>query len=449
MRASEPIMAALSGYISSASERALPAEVIEKTKHHVLDTLAAIVSGSRLPPAGPVLRYVDALGGTKEALVCGTSTVTTAVNAAMANAMLAHADETDDSHLTSRSHLGCGVVPAALAMGEREGSSGIRLLRAVTLGYDIGARVCHALGTDQLYASGHSTHTFAPTFGAAAAAGALAGLSAQQCRWLLSYTAQQTSGVNCWQRDRDHIEKAFDFGGMAGRNGVTAATMVQAGFTGVDDVLSGPRNFLVAFSPEPQPERFVEGLGERYEIMHTNIKKWSVGSPVQAVLDSVQALIVEPGLNAEDVESVAVRMSDRESHVVDGSGMPNVNVHHLAALMIVDGTVTFATAHDASRVDDPAVRAMRARIELRPDPELPRRHPVVILKTRDGKTREHATAAVRGTPDNPMSRSEVEQKARDLLAPILGGERTDALVAAIRDLEKIENVFELRAWLTA
>jgi 2-methylcitrate dehydratase PrpD len=442
-------MASLCAYVSGAAKRKLPPEVVEKTKHHVLDTLAAVVSGSRLPPAGPVLRYVDSLGGTEEALVCGTATLTTAVNAAMANAMLAHADETDDSHLTSRSHLGCGVVPAALAMGEREGSSGKSLLRAVTLGYDIGARVCHALGTDQLYAAGHSTHTFAPTFGAAAAAGALAGLSAQQCRWLLSYAAQQTSGVNCWQRDRDHIEKAFDFGGMAGRNGVTAATMVQAGFTGVDDVFSGPRNFLFAFSPEPQPERFVEALGERYEIMHTNIKKWSVGSPVQAVLDSLRSLVVEPGLGAEDVDAVVVRMSDRESHVVDGSGMSNVNVHHLAALMIVDGTVSFASAHDPSRIDDPAIQALRARIELRPDPNLPRRHPVVILKTRDGNTREHATAAVRGTPDNPMSRDEVENKARELMAPILGDERTDALVAAVWSLEKVAKVCELRSWLTA
>jgi 2-methylcitrate dehydratase PrpD len=449
MSASDPIMASLCAYISGAAERKLPPEVIEKTKHHVLDTLAAVVSGSRLPPAGPVLRYVDSLGGTQEALVCATSTLTTAVNSAMANAMFAHADETDDSHLTSRSHLGCGVVPAALAMGEREGSSGESLLRAVTLGYDIGARVCHALGADQLYAAGHSTHTFAPTFGAAAAAGALAGLSAQQCRWLLSYTAQQTSGVNCWQRDRDHIEKAFDFGGMAGRNGVTAATMVQAGFTGVDDVFSGPRNFLFAFSPEPQPERFTEALGERYEVMHTNIKKWSVGSPVQAVLDSLQALIAEPGLNAGDVDGVVIRMSDRESHVVDASGMTNVNVQHLAALMIVDGSVSFASAHDPSRVDDPAIQALRARIELRSDPDLPRRHPVVVLKSRDGNTREHATHAVRGTPKNPMSRKEVENKARELMAPVLGGERTDSLIAAIWGLEKVANVCELRSWLSA
>ena len=129
--------------------------------------------------------------------------------------------------------------------------------------------------------------------------------------------------------------------------------------------------------------------------------------------------------------------------------MPNVNVHHLAALMIVDGTVTFESAHDASRLDDPAVKAVRARIQLLPDPELPRRHPVVILKTRDGDTREHATRAVRGTPDNPMSREEVEHKARELMAPILGGERCESLITGVWNLEKIGNVSELRFWLTA
>ncbi len=92
---------------------------------------------------------------------------------------------------------------------------------------------------------------------------------------------------------------------------------------------------------------------------------------------------------------------------------------------------------------------MRARVELQPDPDLPRRHPVIILKTRDGNTRQHATHAVRGTPDNPMTRDEVAHKARELISTILGGERSDALIAAVWDLEKLKNVSELRAWLRA
>jgi 2-methylcitrate dehydratase PrpD len=277
----------LSGYIASALRRALPAAVIEKTKHHILDTIAAMVSGSRLRPGKQAIFYVTTLGGIKEAGVVGSKIVTTAVNAALANGMLAHADETDDSHAPSLTHPGCGIVPAALAMAERERQNGMALVRAVALGYDVGCRLTLSLDPHQFREDGHSTHSFGPMFGAAAAAGALAGLSERQARHMLSFTAQQASGVSCWMRDPDHIEKSFDFGGMPARNGVAAATMVAQGFTGVDDVFAGERNFFVAYGRKPEPGKLVDGLGAVYEIMNTNIKRWSVGSPIQAPLDSL------------------------------------------------------------------------------------------------------------------------------------------------------------------
>ena len=99
---------------------------------------------------------------------------------------------------------------------------------------------------------------------------------------MLDYTAQQSSGIAAWQRDTDHIEKAFVFGGMSARNGVTAALLVQIGWTGVDDVFSGADNFFQAYAPNGDPAMLVEQLGERYEITRTDIKKWTVGSPIQA-----------------------------------------------------------------------------------------------------------------------------------------------------------------------
>jgi 2-methylcitrate dehydratase PrpD len=444
-----PVIRELADYIAAAGARPLPAEVASKTGLHLLDTLAAIVSGSRLRPGAIAIDYVRTLGGTEESVVIGSDIITTAVNAALANAMAAHADETDDSHLTSRSHLGCAVVPAALAMAEREGRGGEALLNAVALGYDIGARATLSLGPDQLYEAGHSTHTFAPLFGAAAAAGTLAGLNADQVRWLLSYTAQQASGVNCWARDEGHIEKAFDFGGMAARNGVAAATMVAAGFTGVDDVFTGPRNFFFAFSPAPEPRLLIDGLGSRFEIMATNIKKWSVGSPIQAALDSTQALIEEHGLDAADIERIRVLMSDKESHVVDNRSMPDINLQHLLSLLVLDGGLTFLSSHDYDRLADPEVLAFRQRIELVPDPDLPRRQPVIEIETVGGQSFSHRTMAVRGTPENPMTRQEVETKADDLMAPVLGAERSRDLIAKIRDIGVLGDANELRPLLTA
>ena len=114
-----PLMRELSGYIAGALRKPLPAAVSEKTRHHVLDTIAAMVSGSRLLPGRRAISYVKTLGGKHEALVVGSHLVTSAVHAALANAMCAHADETDDSHAPSLTHPGCGIVSAALAVAER------------------------------------------------------------------------------------------------------------------------------------------------------------------------------------------------------------------------------------------------------------------------------------------------------------------------------------------
>ena len=199
-----PVMRQLSAYIAAALRKPLPSAVVEKTKHHILDTLAAMISGSRLAPGKKATTYVKTLGGVKESCVIGSNIVTTAVNAALANGMLAHADETDDSHAPSLTHPGCGIVPAALAMAEREERNGTALVRAVALGYDVGCRLTQALDAYQFREDGHSTHSFGPMFGAAAAAGALASLRERQVRHLLSFTAQQASGISCWMRDGQH-----------------------------------------------------------------------------------------------------------------------------------------------------------------------------------------------------------------------------------------------------
>src|SRR5207244_8441500 len=155
------------------------------------------------------------------------------------------ADETDDSHAPSQSHPGCSIVPAALAAGERFGNDGARFVRSVALGYDIGTRVTMTLGAANFEVGSHqSSHAIAGIWGSAAAAGCAAGLSMQQMPWLLAYAADQSSGLTVWQRDTDHVQKAFAFAGVGARNGVSAALMVQSGWTGVDDVLSGSYNFL-------------------------------------------------------------------------------------------------------------------------------------------------------------------------------------------------------------
>jgi 2-methylcitrate dehydratase PrpD len=448
-----PVTRELAGYIAGAVDRGLPADVAAKTRLHVLDSLAAVLSGSRLKPGRLAAAYVDRLGGRPEASVLGTRIVTSAVNAALANAMMGHADETDDSHLAGLFHPGCGIVPAALAVAEQTGQGGEALIRAVALGYDVGARVAPALGLRRSDTGSHSSHSLATLFGAAATAAALLRLDETQVRHALSYAVQQASGVAYWSRDHEHIEKAFDFGGMGARNGVAAATMVAAGFTGVDDPLGGTHNLFSALAAAAAPAELVAGLGTRYEIMRASIKKWCVGSPIQAALDALSSLIAEHALTAGNVRRIVVDMPDDRLHIVDNRTIPDICLQHLLALTLADGTLTFASAHDHARMQDPAVLAVRERIEAVPSAELtaavPARQAIVAIETTDGRRMRQRTHAVRGTPDNPMEPAEVEAKARDLMVPVIGAKRAEELIAAVGSLETIRAVTELRPLLQA
>ena len=445
-------MSVLSVYMSGAGTRPLPDEVVEQAKNHLLDSLASMISGSELPAGEAAQRYVRAHGGKGSATIAGTALTATSADAALANGMMAHADETDDSHNVSRSHPGCAVVPAALAAGEEFGVDGARFLRAVALGYDVGPRVINAMGGAAFsYDSSLSTHSIAGTFGAAAAACCMAGLDARQMRWALDYTAQQSSGIIAWRRDTDHIEKAFVFAGKPARDGVTSALVVQSGWNGVDDIFSGADNFFAAYAPKAEPGQLVEKLGERYEIVQTDIKKWTVGSPIQAPLDAIEAIRGKHPFEADQVRRVTVRLAPSVAAVVDNRDIPDICLQQMVAVMLLDKTVSFHAAHDKPRMNDPAVLTQRAKVNLVRDEELARLLPVrvttVEIELADGTLLSERVDAVRGTPRNPMSRGEVMGKARDLIAPVLGREISERLIETVYAIETVTDVRRLRPLL--
>jgi len=445
-----PMMVKLSGYMARAVSKPLPATVVEKTKHHIADTIAAIVSGAQLLPGKKAIGFVRSQGGVKEATIMGTKLVTSAIHAAFANGMSAHADETDDSHQAGLFHPGCGVVPAAWATAERLRSSGKDLIRAVALGYDIGARINMALGGVKFLHAGHSSHTFGSLFGGSAAAGALLHLDAAQMRHLLAYTSQQASGISCWMRDPDHIEKAFDFGGMPSRNAVYAATMVEQGFTGVEDPFSGTRNFWMAYDGNVDTSHVTRELGKTYEIMRSNIKKWSVGSPIQPALDAASNLIAKHGVKAGQIERVLVQVQDSESDIVNNRSMPDICMQHMIAVMLLDGKVTFKSSHDVKRMKDKAVVALRKRIEYKGSAELTRsggRQAIVELWLKDGSHLRHHTPVVQGAWENPMTRKDVDEKCFDLIAGVVGSRKARTLLDNIWRLDRLPSVRPLRPLL--
>jgi len=433
--------------MSGAKDRALPELAVERAKRHTLDTLAAMISGSELVPGHAALRFAKAYGGAQVSTVVASNLVSGPIEAALVNGVLAHADETDDSW-PSGWHPGCAVVPAALAVGEQFGISGSHLLRAVSLGYDVGSRFWITLRSSGPQAH-KSSHSLAGLWGAAAAAGCAAGLNAQQMRWLIDYTAQQASGVASWSRDTEHIEKGFTFGGMPAKNGVTSALLVHAGWTGVDDVLHGENNYFLMNSPgntKIPTELLIEQLGERYEITRTNLKKWSVGSPIQAPLDAMEIILKKRPLDPNQVREIIVRMEP--GSVVDNREMPDVNVQHMMAVMLIDKDATFKAAHDVARMKDPAILRERAKVKLVPGGARGSvQPPLVQVRLADGTTVSEDVKAVLGTVDNPMTREQIVAKCRSLMTPIIGAAAGNRVIDTVLSLETVSNIRTLRPLL--
>ena len=442
--------AILSAYIAGAIRKPLPRDVAARARLHLVDTFAAMISGSLLLPGRQGIAYVKSLGGKPEAGVVGSRILASAACAALANGMSGHADETDDTHPPTLTHPGTSVVPAALAIGERGRLPGRDVLRAIVLGYDVCARLLLSLKPMPFLRSGHHAGAFGQLFGAAATAGALLRPDARRARYLLSYAAEQASGLYTMFRDPGHIEKSYAMGGMPAQHGVEAALMVAHGFTGVEDPFSGERDFFHTFAPPEgaDPEALARGLGTDYEILRGGIKRWPVGGPIQGPLHVLRELIQQQGLRADAVEGIVARLPDAELEIVDNRRTPDICLQHLLAVMLQDGTVTFKSAHDFKRMRDPKILALRSRIEAVGDPDLTdaqrRWRCVMAIRLKDGRTLHHQTMAAKGSFENPLTPEEENEKALDLIVPVLGKTRSRALLKALWRFDKLRDVRTLR-----
>jgi 2-methylcitrate dehydratase PrpD len=241
------------------------------------------------------------------------------------------------------------------------------------------------------------------------------------------------------------------FGFPATRNGVASALLVKSGWNGVDDIFSGADNFFLAYAPKAKSEQLVEKLGKRYEIAQTDIKKWTVGSPIQGPLDAVEAIRGKRSFEADQVQRVTVGLAPSVAAVVDSRDIPDICLQHMVAVMLLDKTVSFHAAHDKARMQDPAALRQRSKVNLVRDEELtkllPVRVAVVEIELTDGTIHSERVSAVRGTPRNPMSRAEVMEKSRDLITPILGREKSERLIETVYSIEAVTDIRSLRPLL--
>lgn len=447
-----PVMPALTAHIAGATRATVPEAVRDLARLHILDTLASIVACRGLEAATLARRYVAAQGGGAVPIL-GSDERAGLVEAVFASAMTAHAAEINDFIPSAFVQPGPSIVSAAVLLGQQRGRSGRDVVGAVVAGYELASRIPKAIGTGNLQRAGLANHGIGPVFGTATTAAALIGLAPAQVGHMLSYCAQQASGSWQWLLDVRHVEKAFVFAGMGARSGMHAALMAEAGFTGVPDSLDVEGGWLrsAAFrGGDADRASLVSELGERFEIREAAYKRYPTGGPTQPAVQALLAL--REDVAPEAVERIRIAMPGRWQAFRDAR-MPALNLPYLAAIIMMDGRLDFVAAQSLERMaSDPAVTAFARKVEVVHDPaqEAPPGQPrtesarVTITRKR-GKPLERYVPFVRGFPSHPMSRADVEAKARELVEPVHGAAIADELVARTRALDEERSLDRLLA----
>jgi 2-methylcitrate dehydratase PrpD len=383
--------------------------------------------------------------------ILGTRDRVSLQDAVFASAVTGHAAEINDFCPSAYTQPGPPILSTALCLGATRRNNGRALLNAVVVGYELTCRMPKTLGVSNLRDRlGLANHGVGPVFGSAASAAALMGLQADRIPHLLSYCAQQASGSWQWLLDVDHIEKAFVFAGMPARNGLQAALLIEAGFTGVPDCLDVPGGWLMsgmfnASGSDLNRSYLIENLGRRFELAQVGYKRYPTGGPAQAGVEGMLQLVKR--VDPRAIDRVHIAMPERADAFANAS-MPALNLPYLCAIIILDGRLDFMAAHSRTRKEtDAAVKGLMARVEVVHDPSQEREPRVesarVTVTLKSGERQEVFIEGVPGFPTHPMSREDVEAKAIELMAPKLGSPVARQIVAGVWALEELRDVNDI------
>lgn len=452
-----PVIPALSEFITGSQSARWPEEVYELARRHVLDTLAVIVACRDLRPSVLARNFALAQSGdTKKnaTTILGTRDRAALTDAVFAGAMTGHAAEMNDFCPSAFVQPGPPVVCVALGLAELRRKSGEAVLRSVITGYELACRTPKALGTENLRRLGVSNHAVGAVFGAGAAAASIIGLPEERIADLLSYCAQQASGSWQWLLDIEHMEKAFVFAGMGARNGLQAALLVEAGFTGGADSLDRPGGWMASgMFTEPGSDinraYLVEDLGTRFELPLVGYKRYPGGGPTQPAIEGLLDLLSK--VDRRQVEHVRIELPGLLVDAFRDAAMPALNLPYLSAIILIDGKLDIDAAQSLERMQtDSAVKALMREVEILHDPAQqhkpsePRAESArVTITLRSGERHTTFVGHVAGFPSHPMSRDDIEQKALELMLPRLGKKRAQALVERVWNIETLKEAGKL------
>jgi len=446
--AAPPVTAVLARFASGLAFEDLPAEVVERAKLLVLDLLGISVRAQTLDSTRALEQALADLGLASGACrVPGRSDAWTPQAAALLAGAAAHSLDFDDTHAPAQLHPGAPVIAAALAAAQMAGASGRELLAGIVAGYEVMIRTAFGVTALKHGERGYHGSATVGVFGATAAAGRILGLTAQQLEHALGTALSESAGTGQFVVNGAWT-KRFQVGNAAA-GGVLAAALARRDFTGAAEALEGREGFFRVYSPQPQPERAIEGLGERWELLHTGLKPYPCCRGIHAPLDAVLKLRAAHRIDFERVTSVRVGMARRSVFVV---GEPQArrrdpknvvdcqfSTHLCLAVALKHGRLGWDDYEPA--LADPQLRALMQRIDVYEDAQCEANFPaafsaVVEIRTDDGQSWREFVHAPRGDPDTMLTPAELRAKFASLTQALLGADGEQRLFDAIGGLDQ-------------
>ena len=447
----EPVTRTLAGFASRLSFDQLKPELVGSFKMYLLDAIGCGLHGASQPWARIINGWVMEQQGKPEATLWRHQFQGPAANVALGLGVMIHSFDFDDYH-QAKIHPGAPVIPAAVAVGESLGASGREVLTATVAGYETMIRVSLATGPTASRLKGwHLTGTTG-TFGAAAAAGRLLGLSAADMASALGLAGTQSAGLWAFLAD-GAMSKRFH-PGRAAQSGVMAAFLARSGFRGPTQILEAPDGgFCQATSDRFDLSRVTDALGERFHGAEVNIKPYACCASSHSAVDAVLELKDRHGFTAADVERVRVKTAG--SVVVQcgfdyraaGIVQAQMSLQYIVAVTLLEGAALLEQFSE-KKIVDPLVRDLARRVEVTVDPDIDRVYPEryanrVEIFLRDGRRFETRVDYPKGSTGRPLSLPEVAEKFRSLAAGVLSPAQADQIVATVGHLDQIEDIRDL------
>jgi 2-methylcitrate dehydratase PrpD len=414
----DDLAGALAAFAAGVRLADLPEPVRQAGRRTLANAVGLAVDAAHHPAVEAVAATLADLGLRGDTRAIGRPDPVSPYAAALLMGYAMHVEDFDDTHLRTVLHPGAPVVGAALAAAQLAGASGADLLAGVVAGVEVGSRLGIALGPGHFDRGWHVTGTVGHV-GAAAAAARVLGLSAEQTRRALVIAGTLASGVT---EQLGSMTKALHVGRSAA-DGLQAALLARAGITGARPAFGGPGGLRAALSPEYDPAAALAGLGHEWELTANAFKPYSCGIVSHPVIDAAIAARTA-GLTADDIERVVATVRPVVLEVM-GVAEPRdglqskFSVYHCFAVGLLDGGAGPAQYSDA-RATDPAVVALRRKVEAVTDPDMPKDACRVEVFLRGGDSRAFVVEHATGSVDAPMTDAQLENKVRLLTEPVLG-----------------------------